>query len=141
MSDGTVEASDRAMRETNLALVRQGAVVLALTAAAVILGCGLVRGADGAFGAALGCVLVLAFFGVDVVVFLFTPVDAIRSTTVVVLLYVVKLAVFALVMIGIVAALSFDHRSFAVAVVIEAFVAVAVAARGFTRMRVPYVAP
>ena len=134
-------SADEVAREANLALVRQGAAVLALTAVLVVAGCGIAQGADGALGGLLGVLLVVLFFGVDAVVFLRPGASAPRSTTVVVMLYVLKLVVFALLVIGLAEAVEFDHGCFAVAVVVEALVAGAVAVRAFTRMRVPYVAP
>ena len=83
----------------------------------------------------------MAFFGVDVAVFLRPGWSAPTSTTVVVFLYVAKLLVFASLVVGLAAVVDFDHGAFVVAVVIEALVAGAVAVRAFTRMRVPYVQP
>jgi hypothetical protein len=76
-----------------------------------------------------------------VFVFLRPGMSAPTSTTVVVLLYVAKLLVFASLVVGVAELVDFDHGSFVVAVVIEALVAMAMAVRAFTKMRVPYVQP
>ena len=58
-----------------------------------------------------------------------------------VLLYALKLVMFAFVVVGLTATLTFNHTCFAVAVVLEALVAGAMAVRAFSRMQVPYVQP
>ena len=137
----TSPSGAEAARAVNLGLVRTGAIALGVTAVVVVVVSGLAQGWDGAWGALLGVVLVGLFFGVDLAVYLRPGWSTPSSSGVVVMLYVAKLLVFASLVVGLAAAVSFDHGTFLVAVVVEAFVAMAVAVRAFTRMRVPYVQP
>ena len=137
----TRPSSEEAARAVNVALVRSGAVVLGIIALLVVIACAVAQGTAGALGALLGSLLVIAFFGVDVAVYV-RPVPLGNLTvTVVVALYVVKLTVFGFLVLALDAAFSFDHACFAIAVIVESLVAAAVAVRAFSRMRVPYVQP
>lgn len=137
----TSPSADESARAVNAALARSSGLVLAAAAALLVLACGVVEGWQGAVGAALGVVLVVLFFGVDLIVFARTRWGAATSTTVVVLLYVAKLLVFAALVVAVIELVPFHHGSFGIAVVVMALVGSAVTVRAFTRMRVPYVEP
>lgn len=85
-------------------------VVLACTVAAIV------RGWNGLLGAALGSVVVLGFFGVDLIAYRLTrnsSPTAVMATVVGV--YIGKIVIFGLLVVLLVKVVTFDHPSFALA--------------------------
>jgi ATP synthase protein I len=107
-------------------------------AAALLLG----RGAGGAAAAALGCLVVIGFFGMSLLVMRWTadshPVNALGAAMV---SYTIKIVALGLVFVLLRQVESFDQQAFGLTVLACALVWLGFEVRAFTRAQLPTVAP
>jgi ATP synthase protein I len=136
----TTDSVAASMAAHNRAVVRRCIVGIA---AIVVVSCtvaAIVRGWNGLLGAALGSVVVLAFFGVDLLAYRLTrnsSPTAIMATVVGV--YIGKIVVFGLLVVLLVRVVTFDHPSFALAALAAIAVLVVTGIIASTKLRLALV--
>lgn len=130
------------MRRPESALFRAAATPTLLAGAAVAVGGVLTAGGDGLIGAILGTLLVVAFFGIGLLVSHRTArVAPLAVMGVALLTYTAKVFALGLVLVVFRDTTLFDPTVFALAVLVTAVVWLVAQVRAFTRVPMLYVDP
>jgi ATP synthase protein I len=116
------------VRAHNAALVRRGLLVVLAGGAVALVVSGLVAGVDGLLGAGAALLLVVLFFGSDVLLMRWTaPMDPVFVMGIVVMAYMLKLTLLALLLVALRGSDVFSLPAFAATVVAETLLGIVVA--------------
>jgi ATP synthase protein I len=116
------------VRAHNAALVRRGLLVVLAGGVVALVLSGVLAGADGLLGAAAALVLVVLFFGSDVLLMRWTaPMDPVIVMGIVVMTYLLKLTLLAILLVSLRGSDVFSLPAFAATVVAETLIGIVVA--------------
>lgn len=134
LADEVVARNRRLVRRSVLALVVAGSGCLVVG--------GVSQGASGLVGALIGVVLVVAFFGIDLVVLRatrYTP--PIQVLAVVAMVYLFKITMLAVFLVALRGTEAFSIEAFGASVIVLTFVALVAATVLVARRQVPLIEP
>jgi len=130
------------MQAHDARIIRGAAVPTAVVAVPLVVIAGLLEGAKGAVGAALGVILVAAFFTAGVVVLGWAAkINPVAMMNVAIATYVVKALALLLVLVSLGDTTLFDRRAFGLSILVAAVVWMAGEVWAFSRLKILYVEP
>jgi ATP synthase protein I len=130
------------MQEHDARILRGAAVPTAIVAIPLVAGAGLLVGSKAALGAALGVVLVAAFFTVGIVVLGWAAkINPVVLMNVAIATYLAKVAALLAVLLLLGDTTLFDRRAFGLSILVAALVWIAGEVRAFSRLKILYVEP
>jgi ATP synthase protein I len=130
------------MQEHDARILRGAAVPTAIVAIPLVAGAGLLVGSKAALGAALGVILVAAFFTVGIVVLGWAAkINPVVLMNVAIATYLAKVAALLAVLLLLGDTTLFDRRAFGLSILVAALVWIAGEVRAFSRLKILYVEP